>query len=46
MGILILIAAASIELCFTDVTVRPGSTKMVVLGILDVFFTAAFALEV
>ena len=41
-----LILMSSLELCFADVNVEPGSTKGRVLYVLDIFFTIAFGIEV
>ena len=43
---LILILASSVELCFDDVTVEPGSSKFMALHIMDIFFTIVFGIEV
>jgi len=43
---LVLIGFSSLELCFYDVNVEPGSLKDKVLFALDVFFTASFGIEV
>ena len=43
---LVLILMSSLELCFDDATVEPGSTKAKVLHAMDIFFTIAFGMEV
>ena len=43
---LFFILLSSVELCFDDVTVEPGSTKMSVLTGFDIFFTVTFGVEV
>ena len=43
---LFLILLSSVELCFDDVTVESGSTKMRVITGFDIFFTVAFGVEV
>jgi hypothetical protein len=43
---LFLILLSSLELCFATVLVQPGSVEHHVLHAMDIFFTAAFILEV
>jgi hypothetical protein len=43
---LFLILLSSVELCFDDVNVEPGSSKAKAIYILDIFFTIAFGIEV
>ena len=43
---LFLILLSSLELCFDDVTVEPGSLKRQILYVFDIFFTVVFGLEV
>ena len=44
-AMLFLILVSSLELCFDDATVEPGSTKRGVLYVFDIFFTITFGLE-
>jgi hypothetical protein len=43
---LFLIVLSSLQLCFDDVTVKPGSAKYQVLHAFDIFFCVAFGVEV
>ncbi len=43
---LFFIALSSIELCFDDANVVPGSAKALGLHVLDIFFCVLFGLEV
>lgn len=43
---LILIMASSLQLCFDDASVEPGTSKYDVLRGMDIFFAIAFGIEV